>query len=311
MTAEAVDVALAAPGQAMAADMAEQPAVIALLAERRDWAATIPLPRGFVIVGRGTSANAAEFGRLLFDRVLHRPAIALAPGPVGTTYQGWMAVGISQSGRTPGVAPTLRALAHAGASTVALTNDGRSPLARSADAVVLLETGPERAVPATKTFTASLVALLLLAGVKVDGLPEALSDLLADPIAVDPELAALEGWACIGDGLLEPMAAEAALKLEEAALTVADHHSPASFQHGPIATAGPRRPALLLGTDRAMAMTLRALGSPVVMPTLPDLPEPLLAVAAAVRAQQFALALALARGLDPDCPPGLHKVTLA
>ena len=297
-------------GTGMAADMAEQPAVLSLLAARGRHGAVVPRPRGYVLAGRGSSRHAAEFGRLLFESACARPATVVEPGEAAASYAGWMAVVISQSGQTPGLAATLRGLRRAGAFGVAVTTDGHSPLARSADQVVLLETGPERAVPATKTFTASLAVLARLANLALDGLADAVADVLREPVAVD---AAWDRWACIGGGLLRPIANEAALKLEEAALVVADAHSPAGFLHGPVAGAGPQRPALLLGPAAAgLEAVLAGRGSPVVVPPLPHgLADPLVAIAAAVRAQQVALALARARGVDPDGPPGLSKVTRA
>src|SRR2546422_430443 len=115
------------------------------------------------------------------------------------------------------------------------------------------------------------------------------------PGAAAERLGQLDGWACVGRGLLRPVAQEAALKLEEVALVVADHHSSASFRHGPIATAGPHRPVLAFasGTPPGEDTTRRAhdlarQGWPVLVAgpgpdaelPLPALPEPLLAVAA-------------------------------
>jgi glucosamine--fructose-6-phosphate aminotransferase (isomerizing) len=160
------------------------------------------------------------------------------------------------------------------------------------------------------------------------GLPDAVAAVLADPGppgTAAERLGSLEGWACVGRGLLRSIAQEAALKLEEAALVVADHHSSASFRHGPIATSGPGRPVLAFasttpeGEDTSgLAQELRQRGSPVLVVgpgpgaelPVPTGPEPLLAVAAAVRGQQLALALARRRHLDPSHPPGLTKVTL-
>jgi len=305
-------------------EMAEQPGVVARLLERRADIAACgaggPQAQGVALLGRGSSEHAAAFGAGLFDR----PAVVLDPALLDSAagYRGWLAVGISQSGETPGIGEALARLGEAGARTVAVTNDISSPLAQAADAVVDLMAGEERAVPATKTFTASLAALLLLAGIEgVDDLPAALADVLADRESVArvaDRLAWHEGWACVGDGLSRPIAAEAALKLEEAALVVADHHSAVSFRHGPIATAGPHRPVVVFGAP-GLADELRHLGSPVVLVddvidadlTVPRLSDPLAAVAAAVRAQQLALSLALRRGANPDRPPHLHKVTLA
>jgi glucosamine--fructose-6-phosphate aminotransferase (isomerizing) len=329
----------------MAADMAEQPAVLArLLSRRRTLIADIrevipPSLRGVALVGRGSSAHAAGFGRYLLETASGLPATVVPPNLLaahrsGSPYAGFLALGISQSGESPDVATALAALRRAGARTVALSAHPSSQLVRNADLALDLATGSEQAVPATKTFTASLFLLLLTAEAlgpvswaarELERLPGALLGILADSEPAQRAAAGLDGhdrWACVGSGLLAPIAAEAALKLEEVALVVADHHSSASFRHGPIATAGPRRPVLALATGPddstlGLADDLRRRGSPVLLAApgpdadlvLPALPGPLLAVAAAVRAQQLALALAECRHLDPDHPPGLTKVT--
>jgi glutamine---fructose-6-phosphate transaminase (isomerizing) len=328
---------------AMEAEMGEQPAVLARLLERRPTIAArfgeaLPSPLlGVALVGRGSSGAAAAFGRYLLEPVAGRPAFTVPPGVAVAaerpSYNGFVAVGISQSGETPEVA----ALGRAGAVTVAVTAAPGSRLAAGADVVVDLATGTEEAVPATKTFTATLAALLFLAEAigrvgwserDLAGLPAAVTAVLDDtgpPGAVAQRLGGLDGWACVGRGLLRPIAEEAALKLEEAALVVADHHSSASFRHGPIATAGPTRPVLafasppLAAGDDSLALSedLRRRGSPVVVIgtgagadlPVPALPGPLLAIPAAVRAQQLAVALARHRHLDPSRPPGLTKVT--
>jgi len=330
--------------------MFEQPAVLAGLLDQHGAITArigeaVPAPsrlRGVALVGRGSSEAAALFGRYLLEPVTGRPALVVPPsvamGPDRLSYEGFLAIGISQSGETPEVAEALAALARAGAATtVAVTAWPASPLAVSAEVVVDISAGAEEAVPATKSFTATLAALLVVAEAlgpvgwshdELTGLPDAVAAVLADPRpagAAAERLSRLEGWACVGRALLRPIAQEAALKLEEAALVVADHHSSASFRHGPIATSGPGRPVLAFasttpeGEDTsALAREVRQRGSPVLVVgpapgaelSVPALPEPLLAVPAAVRGQQLALALARRRHLDPSHPPGLTKVTL-
>jgi glucosamine--fructose-6-phosphate aminotransferase (isomerizing) len=329
----------------MAADMAEQPAVLArLLGRRRTLVADIgevmpPSLRGVALVGRGSSGHAAAFGRYLLETASGLPAAVVPPTLLsahrsGSPYTGFLAFGISQSGESPDVANALAVLRRAGARTVALTAHPSSRMGRDAHLALDLATGAELAVPATKTFTATLFLLLLAAEAlgpvtwsvqELERLPGALLHILADSEPAERAAVGLEGhdgWACVGSGLLAPIAAEAALKLEEVALVVADHHSSASFRHGPIATAGPRRAVLAFAAgpdDSTLGLVddLRRRGSPVLLASpgpdadlvLPALPGPLLALAAAVRAQQLALALAERRHLDPDHPPGLTKVT--
>src|SRR5919108_5349424 len=155
----------------MAADMAPQPEVLRGLASRRAEIVSAlagPEPAGIVVVARGSSDYAAIFARYLLEAVGGRPVALAAPSLV-TLYRGeprlagWLALGISQSGRTPEIATVLERYRAAGARTVAVTNDPDSPLARSADAAVGLGAGEEGAVPATKTFTAELVAVARVA----------------------------------------------------------------------------------------------------------------------------------------------------
>jgi len=332
------------PGEWMAAEMDEIPAVLRrLLARRRVLAEALrPAPRppaGVVLVGRGSSEHAALYGRYLLEMATGRPASLFPPSLTDRAgaYDGYLAVGLSQSGETADVVAALDALGRAGAFTVALTAWPARPLGASAGAVVDLCTGPERAVPATKTFVASLAALALVAEQlgavpwSPDGwgwLIGAVEDVLADPgpatlaaARIDPG----DAVACVGRGLLKPVAREAALKLQETALITADAHSSISFHHGPIATAGPDRPLVGFaapgpdGDDtRRLLRHVRRWGSPTVLvdesptadlPLPPRVPAGLLALPATVRAQQLALAVALGRGLDPDAPPGLTKVT--
>jgi glucosamine--fructose-6-phosphate aminotransferase (isomerizing) len=328
----------------MAAEMDEIPSVLRrLLAGRSALAEALqaaPLaPAGFVLLGQGSSEHAALYGRYLLEMGTRRPASLFPPSLAGAAgaYRGYVAVGISQSGETTDIVAGLEALRDAGAFPVALTARPDSPLAAAAAVVVDLGTGRERAVPATKTFAASLAALALLADIfgvvpgAIDGwgwMIGAVEDVLADP--VPPERAAArigpnDGVACVGRSLLKPIAREAALKLQEAALVQADAHSSISFHHGPIATAGPDRPVVGFAADgpdgddtRRLLRRVRLWGSQTILidqsatadiPLPPRIPPALVPVPAAVRAQQLALAVALRRGLDPDEPPGLTKVT--
>ena len=155
----------------MEQDMAAQPAVLAALAARREQIVESlagPAPAGIVIVARGSSDHAGIFGRYLLEVATGLP-VALAAPSLQTLYgvrprvEGWLAVAISQSGRTPEIATVLERFRDAGARAVAVTNDPDSPLARGASVHVALDAGEERAVPATKTFTAQLAAMALVA----------------------------------------------------------------------------------------------------------------------------------------------------
>src|SRR3954453_23808083 len=211
-------------GELMAAEMAEQPAVLAELAGRRAEVvehvrACLPEPlAGVVLVARGSSDYAAVYGRYLLELAARRP-VALAAPSLQTRYDartelpGWVAVAVSQSGRTPEIVATLERLVAggaggggvtnlpapgaAGARGVAITNAPASPLAAAAGATIALGAGEERAVPATKTLTAQLAAFALVAeelgplpwrGEDWERVIAAVAVVLADPAA--PERAA-------------------------------------------------------------------------------------------------------------------------
>ena len=335
-------------GAGMAADMAEQPVALANMASRRNSlleqlrAALPDDPSGAVVVARGSSDYAAVFGRYVLEAAARRPVALAAPSlhtlyGVRTDLRGWVAVGVSQSGRTPEITDVLARLADSGACTVAVTNDASSPLASAAAATLALEAGAERAVPATKTFTAELAAFALLAeslgpvpwsGEDVDGLAGAASAVLADARPAEDAAAALAGAeevACLARGYLVCVALEAALKLREAARVRAEGWSSADYRHGPIVVSRPELPALAVSVSgpaaadvAELAARLRHEGSLVLeladrpdaaLPLPAGLPEPLMTIPAAVSAQQLALALARRRGIDPDAPAGLAKVT--
>jgi glucosamine--fructose-6-phosphate aminotransferase (isomerizing) len=332
-------------GARMRADMAAQPAVLGRLAARRvEIVASLagPEPTGLVIVARGSSDYAAIFARYLLEVVTGRPVALAAPSLV-TLYdarprlEGWLALGISQSGRTPEITTVLERYGAAGARTVAITNDPDSPLAGAAEIGIDLGAGEEGAVPATKTFTAQLAAVALVAEALgpvpwSDGdwrrLPPAVEELLGDPAPAEraaEALGAAEELVCVGRGYLMCVALEAALKLREATGVRAEGWSSADFRHGPVTVARGDIPLLAVtgpGPAAAdveeLAARLAGEGTRVLrlaheagadLPYPGGLPEALCTLPGTVRAQQLALALALRRGLDPDEPPGLRKVT--
>lgn len=332
----------------MRAEMAEQPAVLAALVERfeQDAArvrAVVPEPlAGVVFVARGSSDNAAVYGRYLAELASGRPAGLAAPS-LHTLYRapvdasGYLVVALSQSGATPEIVTVFDRLRAGGARTVAVVNDEAAPLARGTDVLLALGAGEERAVPATKTVTAQLLAAAAVAAAlgpvpftsdDLAALPGAVAAVLADPTPAEA-LAAL--WAPAGRlvvaarGLLYAAALEAALKIKETTGVLAEGISTADLRHGPIAAVDRDVPALLLDGGgpgapdvRELAGLLRDRGAPVAvcgaseddaLPLPGTTPEALAPITATVRAQQLALALALQHGRDADAPPGLSKVT--
>lgn len=332
-------------GDRMRADMAAQPDVLRRLAGRRGEIADQlghEQPAGVVVVARGSSDYAAVFARYLLEAVTTRPVVLAAPSlltlyGVQPRLDGWLALGISQSGRTPEIATVLERCGAAGARTVALTNDPDSPLAVAADVGVDLGAGEEEAVPATKTFTAQLAAVAMIAEALGpvpwdDGawarVSAVVGGLLDDPAPAERAAEAVgdaRELVAVGRGYLMCVALEAALKLREATGVRAEGWSVADFRHGPVTVARGDLPLLAVSASgpaaadvEALADQLEEAGTPVLrladradadLPYPSGLPEPLCVVPAAVRAQQLALALAGRRGVDPDAPPGLRKVT--
>lgn len=301
--------------------------------------------RHVVFVARGSSDNACIYGRYLIETTARIPAGFAAPSVVAAwnappDLSQALVIAVSQSGRSPDVAGYVEAAAGAGALTLAVVNDPHSPAARAAELVLELDAGEERAVAAGKTYTASLAALALTAAALADdsslhravaGLEGPLTAALDDPPAL---LARAERYAyapravVLGRGLDLASAHETALKLMEAARWPAQAFSPADYLHGPVVLTEPRLPIIAFAgrppTAAGTAETLRALaargaeltvfgddvgsGATIPLPAVAD--DRTLPIVAAVRAQRFALACARARGLDPDAPPGLQKITL-
>ncbi|WP_026219008.1 SIS domain-containing protein [Embleya scabrispora] len=337
--------ALPAPGAVMAAEMAEQPDVLRrLVARLPELAAAIrdalPVPlHGSVLIARGSSDNAAAFGRYLYELASGRPAGLAAPSLVTrydahTDYTGYLVTALSQSGRTPEIVTAVRAARERGARVVAVTNEADSVLAAEAHVLAATDAGTEIAVPATKTVTAQLVAMVGIALAlgplpptvadlaDLAGLPEAVSRVLAGADACE---ALAADWAhhdrlvVAGRGLGGAVALEGALKIRETSGVFAEGISVADLLHGPIAALGDRVPVLLIDLGGPTAPDIAALrarlvadGIPhaTVAPELGDLrTESARAIATTVHLQNLARTFALHRGANPDAPIGLAKVT--
>lgn len=333
----------------MAREMAEQPVVLDRLIARspkvRDQVrAVMPaVVAGSALLARGSSDNAALFGRYLIELASGKPAGLVAPSVhtrfhADVDYSGYVVVALSQSGRTPEVVETARALRSAGATVVSVVNGLDNPLAAECDIAVDLGAGPEEAVPSTKAVTVQMAVLVVIAAAfpetRVDigalgGLPDTVADLLAHPEPVD-NLA--RGWytydklVVASRGLSVSAAHETALKVRECAQVFAEGYSCADLLHGPIAALGPSTPTLLIDDGGAAGADLDAVRDRLVAGAVPvamlsgrrsatvpvpgALAEILHPICAVVRGQQLALSLSRERGIDPDRPVGLEKVTL-
>ena len=327
-------------GELMAAEMAAQPEVLARVIARApaDAAAVhavVPDPlAGVVFLARGSSDNAAVFGRYLVELCAGRPAGLAAPS-LYTRYhatedwRGFLVVALSQSGATPEIVSTCRAMRAAGARVLGITNEPGSPLADTVD--VLLETGagPELAIPATKTVTTQFAVLVTVATAlrvaagaegSLAGLPGAMAAVLEDH---EPARRLADRWQGLdrlvvaGRGLAYAAALETALKVKETTGILAEGISTADLLHGPIAAVYAGAPVLLVdggGPADADLTDLRALlasreAEAESLPVPAGLTETAHVITAIARGQQLAMELALARGTDPDTPAHLSKVT--
>ncbi len=306
-------------------------------------------PQHVVIAARGTSDHAAIYAQYVLG-VRHRLSVGLGIPSIVSLYgvapdlSDALVIGISQSGASPDIVAVITAARAQGAPTIAITNDPASPLAAAAGQVIALEAGPERAIAATKTYTAELLAIALLSAALSDdpldraavaGIPDALAgalDLEPDIERIAADQAASTRALVLARGYEYATAREWALKLKELAHVFADPYSSADFQHGPVALVEPGVPvvavtragapksdltALLtrLRDDlQAELMVVSDLSEALALATwpvrlTPGTPEWLGPLVSIVPGQLHALHLTLARGLDPERPRNLAKVT--
>jgi glucosamine--fructose-6-phosphate aminotransferase (isomerizing) len=333
------------PGALMAAEIAEQPTVLAGLLEAPesllDVGARIAAsrPRFVLIAARGTSDHAALYAKYLAEVRMRLP-VGLASPSALTVYgaapdmRDVLFVAVSQSGRSPDLVDSLTVARRQGAVSVAVTNDLDSPLAHAAELAVGIQAGAERAVAATKTYTAELLALDLLFGGpgaarEAAPIPEAAAATLAltpDTRLVE-QAARLRGTDRIvvtARGYSYATAREAALKLMETSYLSAQAFSGADLLHGPMAMIDETVPVVAVSSPgrggeamRPVLERLTALRAEILrvgaegdLPIAADgVPEHLVPILEILPLQRLAWRLALDRGVDPDRPRGLSKVT--
>jgi glucosamine--fructose-6-phosphate aminotransferase (isomerizing) len=328
------------PGSLMAAEIAEQPDVLDRLLRRGTEAAAEArraieryAPRFVVLAARGTSDHAAHYAKYLAEIHLQLPA-GLASPSAFTVYgarpdmRGVLFLAVSQSGGSPDLLEATEVARSCGALTVAVTNNADSALAAAAMHHLDVHAGPERAVAATKTYTAELLALyLLLVGGDATALPDAAARTLSHAARAHEaaqRLATTDRLVTTARGYSYPTAREGALKLMETSYLAAQAFSGADLLHGPLAMLGPDVPVIAITSPGrggwALTPVLERLAAaevPVLrvgprdgMPVESDgLPEPLSPILEILPLQQLAWRLAIDRGGDPDRPRGLSKVT--
>ncbi len=301
-----------------------------------------------LIAARGTSDNAARYAQYLFGTTLGLP-VALAAPSLHTLYgarlrfDGAFVIGISQSGQSPDICSVVEDARSAGVPTLAITNNASSPLAYAAENLIPLHAGVERSVAATKTYTTQLAAVALLA-LSMAGDTDGIAALHTIPAAIEAtlaiesrmaeiaaEMAGITSAVTISRGYNYATAWEIALKMKELTYVPTEPYSAADFQHGPIALLRDTFPVMLIGpqgaaTDdlAALAVRMRSLGAHTI--AVSDVPaileaashparlpvsveERLSPLTSVIAGQLFALHLARARGLNPEQPRGLQKVT--
>ena len=299
-------------------------------------------PTSVLTVARGSSDHAANYAAYLIMARLGRIVASLPMSLVTLNKspllaQNALAIAISQSGQSPDVIEPIRYFRQGGAATVALVNDASSPLAQSAEWTLPLHAGPELSVAATKSFITSLVAGARLAGnwqndadflSAIEMLPEALEAATRSDWSNALEvLTPASRIMVVGRGISFPVALESALKFKETSVIQAEAFSGAEIKHGPMALIDDGYPLLIFATRGPaqaglikLAEEMRGRGANVLLAapvdvrernlTLPTAATPDLDPIVAIQAfYVMAANLAIARGLDPDKPRHLSKVT--
>jgi glucosamine--fructose-6-phosphate aminotransferase (isomerizing) len=291
-----------------------------------------------VIAARGTSDNAARYAKYVWATKLGLPVTLAAPS-LHTRYQrsprfdGAAVVGISQSGESPDLVAVVEQARSQGRPTIAITNETNSPLAEISDVVVPLHAGPELSVAATKTYTTSLMAIAMIAcdDPSLHKIPDSVAETLDLEQSIEravADLGPIDKAVTLGRGYNHSTAFEWALKLQEMSYVFAHAFSPADFAHGPFAILDEGFPVLasipsgsiaqdsFATLDRAVSerdaavMLLTDIDTPGIrsirVPSTPEFTSPIVFITAA---QLFTLHMAVLKGIDPETPRGLKKVT--
>jgi glucosamine--fructose-6-phosphate aminotransferase (isomerizing) len=313
-------------------------------------------PRMIVLAARGTSDNAAQFGRYLLEIATGIPVSLAAPSvftiyKAKVDYSDALVIAVSQSGESTDTNVVLERARASGAMTVGITNEADSTMAQLAEHVFLVRAGKEKSVAATKTYTGQLLSLYLLAyalggRIKLDDLRR-IPEWTAAALTLEPAIGELAGRyrfmdhaVVVGRGLNYSNAFEFALKMMETCYVVAERFSSADLLHGPIAMVGRSFPAFIFAppgvtwlglseligkldelkadtaviTDASNPAAIAAIPRSIVVPVklgrksypVEELYTPIPYI---IPAQLLAASLAEEKGLNPDEPRTLSKVT--
>ena len=338
----------------MLQEIAEQPAALTrtIEAERAKISrlGTFLLSREIdliVLVARGSSDNAALFGRYLLEITTGIPVSLSAPS-VHTLYraklnlQHALVIGVSQSGEGEDINQVLENARAGGAYTLGITNESSSTMTSLVDEMLLMHGGRERSVAATKTFTGQMMLFYMLAAELAATTPpwsyDTIPDFAARALEQQPAILELvqryvfmENCVVVGRGLAYANAYELALKLMETCYVVAERFSSADFLHGPLAMVERHFPVILFAPSGVMLPGVKNLikrlrelradtlvitsdlataadcSRAIIMPK--EMSEFVAPIPYIIPGQLFAALLADAKGLDPDQPRSLSKVT--
>ena len=316
----------------------------------RSIAQSIGKPSGIFIAARGTSDNAARYAKYVWGYNNRIPVALAAPSLFSVYQKppllgDNLVVGISQSGESPDILAVLAEANHQGCSTLAITNLPDSPLGLEANYVIDIQAGPELSVAATKSYTAQLGAIAMLSAAWT-GEPELwkqlaeIPDFIAALLEQENQIQTyalryryMDQCVVLGRGFNYATAFEWSLKLKELTYVVAQPYSSADFLHGPIALVSSGFPVFAVAAQgevlEDMAALLKKLKEihradlfiisenqdllqiadcPLSLPAgIPEWLSPLVCI---IPAQLFSYHLTLIKGIDPDTPRGLTKVTL-
>ncbi len=320
----------------------DQTAKIASLIQKSDI-------RYIYLAARGSSDNAGKYAQYLFGAVNHLP-MALAAPSLFSLYlkppqlNNALVIGISQSGMSPDILSVLEEAHRQGCPTLLITNSPHSPMAEVSDHVIDIQAGEEKAVAATKSYTATLTCIALLSA-KLAGNNAMIDELQSIPLWISQQLTReaeiarlaeryvhMERCVVLGRGYNYATAYEWSLKMKELAAVMAEPYSSADFLHGPIAMLKGNLPVFAVvpegKTCRSLMDTLKTLSGQkkadilsisnnmevlgishekLIIPA--ELPEWLSPIVSIIPAQIFTYHLTRVKGMNPDAPAGLSKVT--
>ncbi len=309
---------------------------------------TQSMPKTIVIAARGTSDHAAVYAKYCFEILLGIPTSLAAPSVLTVynskiDYKNTLIIGITQSGMAEDVKAVIEHARAQGAVTLACTNQSDSPVAKAADFHFFCNAGTEKSVAATKTFMAQLCAVLVLAAVMhqdpkllnaIETMGTELELFLKQADKIVHDMASykyMDKCFVLGRGLLYPIVKEAALKIQETSYAIGLAYPISDFWHGPLAMVSDKMPVFLYSSGGKMKKDemeildkLNKIGADVFVVTpdkeiaqkaaqslmIPDVNmfiQPLIELAAA---QLIAFGIAKAKGMNPDAPRNLKKVTI-